>query len=119
MNNFETYDGSVVRKYRRLKGITQEELAFATGIDASPIGKIERNEASPTVTTLARIAAALDFPLAELFQRDDDEDVENNAEFRRIRHAFLKLSPEERKFAADIVCGLAEISGRNSDKDIK
>lgn len=119
MNNFETYDGSVVRKYRRLKGITQEELAFATGIDASPIGKIERNEASPTVTTLARIAAALNFPLAELFQRGDDGEIENNAEFRRIRHAFLKLSPEERKFAADVVCGIAEISGRNSDGDIK
>lgn len=115
MNKYENYNGKVIRQCRSAKGISQEELGFMTNIDASSIGKLERNEASPTVTTLARIAAALDFPLAELFQRDDDGNVENNAEFRRIRYAFVKLSPEERKLAADIVCGIASIAAKNSD----
>ncbi len=45
---------------RERHGMTQEELAEATGIHQSEISRIERGSANPTAKTLLRIAEALD-----------------------------------------------------------
>lgn len=52
--------GEAVAAARARKGISQMELAEATGIDQSDISKIERGVANPSVGTLSRIAEALD-----------------------------------------------------------
>ena len=48
-----------VASARALCGISQKQLAAATGIDQSDISKIERGAANPSVSTLERIAKAL------------------------------------------------------------
>ena len=49
------------------KGISQERLAFDSGIDRSYLGGIEREAENPTVDLLDRLADTLGVPLAELF----------------------------------------------------
>ena len=44
---------------RALSGLSQKQLAAATGIDQSDISKIERGITNPSVGTLERIAKAL------------------------------------------------------------
>lgn len=44
---------------RARAGISQNELAFLSGIDQSDISKIERGMANPSVNTLERLAKAL------------------------------------------------------------
>jgi Predicted transcription factor, homolog of eukaryotic MBF1 len=44
-------------------GMSQKELAAATGIDQSDISKIERGIANPSVSTLRRLAAGLGMEL--------------------------------------------------------
>lgn len=44
---------------RAKAGMSQKELASATGIDQSDISKIERGVANPSISTLNRIANAL------------------------------------------------------------
>lgn len=44
---------------RERRGLTQMELAEATGIDQGDISRIERGSANPTERTLGRIAEAL------------------------------------------------------------
>lgn len=56
--------GDAVAAARAAVGMTQKELAAATGIDQSDISKIERGVANPAVSTLARIAEALGAELA-------------------------------------------------------
>lgn len=51
--------GKAVRAVRKAKGMSQETLADAVGIDQSHIGKIERGERNLTTRNLFRIAAAL------------------------------------------------------------
>lgn len=51
--------GDAVAAARAEKGLSQKELAAATGIDQSDISKIERGVANPSVGTLNRIAEAL------------------------------------------------------------
>jgi transcriptional regulator with XRE-family HTH domain len=56
-----------VRRIRVAKGISQERLAFDSGIDRSYLGGIEREAENPTVDLLDRLAGTLGVPLAELF----------------------------------------------------
>ena len=55
---------SAVASARALSGMSQKQLAAATGIDQSDISKIERGVANPSVSTLERIARALGGQLA-------------------------------------------------------
>ena len=55
---------SAVSSARALSGMSQKQLAAATGIDQSDISKIERGVANPSVSTLERIAKALGGQLA-------------------------------------------------------
>ena len=56
-----------LRRIRVTKGISQERLAFDSGIDRSYLGGIEREAENPTVGLLDRLAGTLGVPLAELF----------------------------------------------------
>ena len=58
-----TMVGDAVAAARARKGISQKELAQATGIDQSDLSKIERGVANPSIGTLNRIAVALDAKL--------------------------------------------------------
>ena len=59
--------GKTVARLRREMGISQEELAFRSGINRSYMGVIERGEKSPSLDTVAKVAAGLDMGIGELF----------------------------------------------------
>ena len=56
-----------VRRLRLERGLTQEELAARIRITRNYVGMIERQENSPTVAMLERIAKALGIEPARLF----------------------------------------------------
>lgn len=59
--------GIRVRKLRLEKGLTLDDLAAASGVSRAMISRIERAEASPTASLLARICAALGLSLSAFF----------------------------------------------------
>lgn len=59
--------GQRVRAFRRQLGFTITQTASYTGISKGMMSKIENAQASPSLSTLARIAAALDVPLTSFF----------------------------------------------------
>jgi transcriptional regulator with XRE-family HTH domain len=59
--------GHRLRALREDRGLTQRALADACGLSANAVGLIERGESSPSVSTLQRLAMALDVSMAELF----------------------------------------------------
>ena len=65
--------GSVVRKAREAKGLSQEQLGFLTGLDRSYVGGIERGERNLSFSNLLRISSGLEISLVELFQHFDQE----------------------------------------------
>ncbi len=48
------------------QNLTQERLAFAAGVSRDTVQRIERGTSDPRYSQLARIARALDTPLADL-----------------------------------------------------
>jgi len=55
----ETF-GALLRHYRELRGLSQEELALKSELDRTYIGQLERGLKSPTLTTLEKLAATLE-----------------------------------------------------------
>jgi DNA-binding XRE family transcriptional regulator len=62
-----------VRRHRRGRGLTVGELALRAGISKAMLSKIENSLTSSSLTTLARLAAALDVPVTALFYGADGE----------------------------------------------
>ena len=66
MADWRVIVGRNVRRIRRERGLTQERLAFASELDLTYIGGIERGRRNPSLLAMARIADALDAQIVEL-----------------------------------------------------
>jgi transcriptional regulator with XRE-family HTH domain len=62
--------GRTVRKFRRSKGVTLQQVADASNLSKSFISQIESGNANPSIASLKRIADVLEIPLAALFDGD-------------------------------------------------
>lgn len=62
-----------VREFRQQLGFTVAQLADASGISKGMLSKIENGQASPSLATLARVAAAIDVPVTSLFRGLEEE----------------------------------------------
>jgi transcriptional regulator with XRE-family HTH domain len=63
--------GLRLRDLRRVRGLTTRELSDRAGLSPSMINQLETGKTGASVTSLRRIAAALDVPIAEFFLADD------------------------------------------------
>lgn len=60
--------GKNIKKYRKIKGYTQQQLADKINMGLNFMGKIEVAYTYPSIPTLALIADALDIKLMSLFE---------------------------------------------------
>jgi transcriptional regulator with XRE-family HTH domain len=60
--------GSIVRRRRREKGLSQEALAELTGFDRTYISQVELGKRNPALVNVCRLAEALDTTPAELLK---------------------------------------------------
>lgn len=60
--------GERIRYFRKERGLSQEELAYRASLHNTYIGQLERGEKNATIESLAKISAALDITIAELFE---------------------------------------------------
>ncbi|MBW8041774.1 MAG: helix-turn-helix transcriptional regulator [Planctomycetes bacterium] len=60
--------GRTIREARKAKGMSQESLAFASGLDRSYVGGVERGERNIAILNLKRIAEALQVPVSSLLK---------------------------------------------------
>ena len=62
----ETF-GNKVRELRKIKNISQEELAHLSGLHRTYIGMIERAEKNITLRNIEKISKALGVSISDLF----------------------------------------------------
>lgn len=60
--------GTRLLEIRRQRGLSLRALAHGSGLSVNAIGRIERGLSSPTVSSLQRLATALEVPLIEFFR---------------------------------------------------
>ncbi len=61
--------GRNVKRLRREKGYSQEQLALEAEISPSILRMIERGEANPTIKTLGKLAASLGTTVEEFMKK--------------------------------------------------
>jgi transcriptional regulator with XRE-family HTH domain len=66
---------SALRRLRRHRGSTQEDIANGAGITVTALARIERGETNPRWMTVRRIASALEVSLADLMVGLEDAPV--------------------------------------------
>jgi len=60
--------GKNLQKLRKRQNLTQEELAYESGVSLSQIARIETGKINPTVCTLIIIAKTLSIKASELME---------------------------------------------------
>lgn len=85
--------GERIRRLRKARKLTLEELARATDLSQPFISQIERDIKTPSIETLSRICGALGVTLAEFFSAGGAKppDIE------RLVEAALRLTPQQRE----------------------
>lgn len=67
MVNINKKVGENIRHFRKVKGMTQEDLAFESKIDYSYINEIEAGKRNPSVKRIHDIAKVLGVSIKDLF----------------------------------------------------
>ena len=62
-------NNSGIKDVRKARGLTQEELATASGVSRVSIARYETGVCAPSTASAIKIAAALDCTLDELLKR--------------------------------------------------
>ena len=100
--------GNVIKKYRKNKGMTQEEMAVRLGVTAPAVNKWERGGSLPDVALLAPIARLLGITTDELLsfreELTDEEidqylsDIQRDLESKDFRDVFLSVKEKLQEY---------------------
>ncbi len=69
MENFPVQIGNNIRKIRRERGLSLEQMAELTGVSKAMIGQIERGDSNPTVAILWKIANGIKVSFSSLVEK--------------------------------------------------
>ncbi len=67
MKAIEKQFGEKIRELRTIRGLSQEDLAFKSGVHRTYLGGIERGERNPSLKNISAIAEALGVDISDLF----------------------------------------------------
>jgi transcriptional regulator with XRE-family HTH domain len=87
--------GEKITKLKKLKKMSQVELAEKTGISRDAISKYERGDVMPSIEYAKRIADVLGVSLDYLVSESDKEEVLDNEAVKRIKE--IQLLPKDDK----------------------
>jgi transcriptional regulator with XRE-family HTH domain len=60
--------GETVATIRKERGLTREQVAWAAGLHATAISRIEQASREPKLETIVKLAHGLGVPIADLFR---------------------------------------------------
>ena len=97
--------GARIRALRLQRGWTQEELGGRADLDFTTIGGAERGQKSLSLTSLSRVAAALDVEVAWLLRTEDGEtgNAECEGLIEELRASVRDLPPDELRHVLGLV----------------
>jgi len=113
--------GETIRNLRLQKGMSQGDIEKRTGLLRCYLSRVENSHTIPSLDTLAKIAAAMDIPLAHFFSDGSVPDAGRNLpplsedEVRfliQIRRYASGLNDSDRKLVLAMVKKMAAGAGR-------
>lgn len=89
-NQIKIIVGKNIKKYRKLRGISQEKLSELVSISTSAMSCIERGKSYPEPETLGKIVKALNIKLNKLFIDNNIKNYETALEDFNKRFDLIK-----------------------------
>ena len=108
--------GETIRNYRLEKGMSQGDIEKRTGLLRCYLSRVENGHTIPSLETLAKIATAMDLPLAQFFHEKDGDNgskaaphlAEDEVRFlTQIRRYSSSLNDSDRKLVIAMVKKMA------------
>jgi transcriptional regulator with XRE-family HTH domain len=109
--------GSRIRQYRKKMGLTQEELAFNSGINISFLGDIERGVKKPSIETLEKLLKAFGVTFQEFF--DFETAIKPFKDCTALEKLNVKLQGRSENEIGMIYSVIQQILIYNDDKKTK
>jgi len=100
--------GNRIRHFRKLNGLTQEELSEKIGVENSTLGHIETGKNLPSMSRLPLIAEALNVEVFELFIGKETE--LNTDKVEAINKILKKLDKKQINLIYDLIFNLLDLS---------
>ena len=70
--------GETIRNFRLQKGMSQGDIEKRTGLLRCYLSRVENGHTIPSLDTLAKIAGAMEIPLAQFFVADQHDNGARN-----------------------------------------
>lgn len=67
--------GNRIKQVRTAKNLSQKEIALKVGIDQAQYSRMESGKVEPTLSSLEKIAGALDVKISELLDEENTLDI--------------------------------------------
>ena len=113
--------GETIRNFRLQKGMSQGDIEKRTGLLRCYLSRVENGHTIPSLDTLAKIAGAMELPLAQFFADNAHDNGARNLpqlsddEIRfltQIRRYSSSLNDSDRKLVLAMVKKMASGSGK-------
>lgn len=103
--------GARIRYYRRVRSLSQEELALRANINPAYYGQVERGLKCPTVDTLYKISLALGVPLFELvrFESSTINYEKDGVNLNRLRGIVARIPADKAERAFQLIDSLVDL----------
>lgn len=99
-----------MRRLRKIKQLTQEELAYRTGLHPYSIGLIERKVKAPSLRSVEKIAKSLNVSVAELVSDSSaNEKTMKDARGEEVAQLMRGLDAKKADAVLDIVKTVAKM----------
>ena len=111
--------GETIRSFRLQKGMSQGDIEKRTGLLRCYLSRVENGHTIPSLDTLAKIASAMEVPLAQFFA-DGDNGTRNLPQLSedevrfltQIRRYSSSLNDSDRKLVLAMVKKMAASAGK-------
>lgn len=117
MSEIAVLFGNKVREIRTSKHMSQEELAYRSNLSPAHLGQIERAQKNPTIDTIAKIAAALETPISDLFLDSPvrDQLPYSTALTDKILIHVNRMSEKQKKEILRLICIVEHFNSIDTD----
>lgn len=96
--------GENIKKFRKAKGISQQELANRTDFHQSQIYMLENGKRNFNSHHLEKISQALDVPVIKFFE--EERKIERELEEQKLIDKISRMKPDRRKEIIDFLLNL-------------
>lgn len=91
----------IIRTLRKMKGISQYQLAAGVGVSQQTVAKWEKDKANPDMATLKRLMGYFDVAADSFFNNSPSDEIQ-------LIYGYRRLSDNRKRLVQELVAQLAD-----------